>query len=218
MDAGSFILELDGVRWALDLGAQDYNSLESKGIDLWNRAQDSQRWSIFRLNSRSHNTLSIDDQLHRVGGHANFASFAPGGPEPQATIDLSPVFAGQARRVLRTFQVDPLARRVTIQDDLAGLPAGARVRWAMVTSADVDLDGPIALLHERGRSLVARIIAPSRPAVGFEVIPADPPKDDFNAPNPGRRILIATFTAPSDGALSVRITLAAAPITATVPP
>jgi len=36
MDSGSFIMEADGVRWAMDFGSQDYNSLESKGVDLWN--------------------------------------------------------------------------------------------------------------------------------------------------------------------------------------
>ena len=44
MDAGSFIYEQAGVRWAMDLGMQDYYSLESKGVDLWNTKQYSQRW------------------------------------------------------------------------------------------------------------------------------------------------------------------------------
>lgn len=63
LDAGSFVFESDGIRWARDLGPQDCNSLESKGINLWNRSQESERWTVFRLNNHSHNTLVIDGQL-----------------------------------------------------------------------------------------------------------------------------------------------------------
>ena len=35
MDAGSFVFELNGVRWAIDPGVQDYNALEQAGFDLW---------------------------------------------------------------------------------------------------------------------------------------------------------------------------------------
>ena len=61
MDVGSFVLEADGVRWAIDLGNQSYHSLESKGIRLWDDGQKGQRWKVFRLNNRSHNTLTIND-------------------------------------------------------------------------------------------------------------------------------------------------------------
>lgn len=43
MDAGSFIFEADGVRWAVDLGMQSYESLESKGMRIFGRMQDAQR-------------------------------------------------------------------------------------------------------------------------------------------------------------------------------
>ncbi|MDR2147865.1 MAG: heparinase II/III-family protein, partial [Tannerella sp.] len=46
MDAGSFVMEADGVRWASDLGMQDYNSLETKGLNIWNMAQNSERWQV----------------------------------------------------------------------------------------------------------------------------------------------------------------------------
>lgn len=34
MDAGSFIYERKGIRWAIDLGMQNYLSLESRGVNL----------------------------------------------------------------------------------------------------------------------------------------------------------------------------------------
>ena len=44
MDAGSFIYERKGIRWAIDLGMQNYLSLESRGINLWDQSQEGQRW------------------------------------------------------------------------------------------------------------------------------------------------------------------------------
>ena len=59
IDAGSFIYELNGVRWAVDLGRNDYNAPRRHGLgsDLFRATQDSKRWAIFR-NGRSHMILS----------------------------------------------------------------------------------------------------------------------------------------------------------------
>lgn len=203
MDAGSFVLERDGARWARDLGLQEYESLESKGVDLWNRRQDSQRWQVFRLNNHSHNTLSIDGRLHRVDGPARIVAFSDAAAAPFAVVDLSAVFAGQAERALRGFKVIG-GRAVLVQDELRGLKAGASVRWAMLTGADVEIAGDRATLRENGRVLEARLLAP---AASFTVIPAEPPQDSFNAPNPGRRILTVTFAPAADGTLRIAVLL-----------
>jgi hypothetical protein len=46
MDAGSFVFELDGVRWSVDMGMQDYNAVEQAGFDLWGRCQECMRWNL----------------------------------------------------------------------------------------------------------------------------------------------------------------------------
>jgi Tol biopolymer transport system component/imidazolonepropionase-like amidohydrolase len=210
MDAGSFVLERDGVRWARDLGLQEYESLESKGVDLWNRGQDSQRWQVFRLNNLSHNTLTIDGQLHRVSGFAPISAFSDRAGAAFAVVDLSPVFAGQAEHVVRGFKLIG-DRAVLVQDELRGLEPGAKVRWAMVTGADVSLDaadGSRATLREDGRELEARVLSEG---ARFAVIPAEPPADAFNAANPGRRILTATAVAAGGGTLRIAVLLGGAP-------
>lgn len=203
MDAGSFILEADGVRWGIELGRQDYLSLESKGINLWSYAQDSQRWSVFRLNNFSHNTLTLDHQLHRVNGNARIIEFVET-PQPKATLDLSPAFAGQAERVVRQFELGP-DRTVHIRDELSGLAPGTNVRWAMVTRANVTTDGAQATLTQEGKTLRAQLLAPEQTA--FSVVPADPPDDGFNAPNPDTRVLTVNLSAPEDGHVRLHIVL-----------
>jgi Heparinase II/III-like protein. len=203
MDAGSFVLERDGVRWVIDLGAQSYYSLEAKGIDLWNRAQDSQRWQVYRLNNHSHSTLTIDGQLHRVDGHAVFAKIELDGDAPEVVVDLSAVFGGQAERVLRTFRWLP-GRRVAIEDRLSGLAPGTRVRWQVPTRAEIATEGREAVLRQDGRLLRVRLTGPE--GVRFAVEPAAPPPDDFNAANPGVSLLAADFTAPAGGELRFEVT------------
>ena len=70
MDMGSFVMDADGVRWADDFGLQNYNSLESKGINLWGSGQDSQRWKLFCLDTSGHNVMRVDGAQQRVDGRA----------------------------------------------------------------------------------------------------------------------------------------------------
>jgi hypothetical protein len=204
MDAGSFVLEASGVRWARDLGMQEYESLESKGVDLWNRRQDSERWRVFRLNNDSHNTLTIDGRRHRVDGNARIVAFSDRPADPFAIVDLSSIFAGQAVKVLRGFRLLS-DRSVLVQDELRGAQPGTSVRWAMVTGTEVAVDGATAQLREQGRTLEARLLSPA--SGRFSVLPADPPAGFYDAPNPGRRILVATTPVAADGTLRIAVSL-----------
>ncbi len=204
MDAGSFVFESDGVRWARDLGMQDYNSLESKGIGLWDSKQNGGRWSVFRLNNFSHNTLSINNQLHQAAGQAQITHFSDA-RDAGAIVDLTPVFAGQASRVTRGFAFRG-GSHVLIRDEIEGLKAGDTVRWAMLTKANIEVsaDGTEAVLGQDGQKLRVLLQAPE--GAKFEVISADPPRD-FDAPNPDSRFLVASFTAPASGKLSWSVRL-----------
>jgi len=200
MDSGSFVFEANGVRWARDLGMQSYLSLESRGVDLWNSRQDAGRWKVFRLNNFSHNTLTINNQLHRVDGHGAITHFSAAG-DPGAIVDLSPVFQGQAGKVRRGF-VFRGGSHILIRDEIEGLQAGATVRWAMLTRAEVsvsDANGAEAVLREGGQQLRARL--ESTGGAKFEVISAEPPDNGYDAPNPGYRLLIVNLTAPASGQL-----------------
>jgi hypothetical protein len=200
MDAGSFVLEADGVRWFLDLQQQGYASVEAKGVNLWGKSQDAERWRIFRLGPFSHSTLTIDDELHLVNGAASLRPLKSG-----ALVDLSPVFAKQAASVQRGFEWRP-EREVLIQDEVAGLKPGTMLRWAMVTRAQVHTDGRVARLSQDGKTLHARLDGPD--SLVFELIRADPPPGDaISAKNPNTRILIIHAPADAEGKLQVGVRL-----------
>ena len=199
MDAGSFVFEANGVRWAVDLGNQSYYDLESKGIHLWDKGQNGNRWDVFRLNNRSHNTLTIDDQLHRVNGRAEFIHV----DDESAAIDLSAVFKGQAEKVRRQFEIS--GHNLTLTDDLQGLQPGAKVRWTMATRADVEVDAARATLRQDGERLQVTLAPHSDGRL--KVMPADPPDDGFNAANPGTSLLIIDAVAPESGAVTIEVDL-----------
>ena len=62
MDIGSFVFEADDIFWGIDMGGEEYNRLETRGVDLWNTRQSSQRWDVYRYNNLSHNTLSFNNK------------------------------------------------------------------------------------------------------------------------------------------------------------
>jgi hypothetical protein len=205
MDAGSFILDADGVRWGRDLGPQEYHSLESKGIKIWDNSQAGGRWQVFRLNNFSHSTLTINGQLHQVSGRSTVIRYSGDSTTPHAVVDLTPVFSGQAGRVVRGFKILP-DRRVLVQDELSGLKPDDLVRWAFVSGAAITVHDHSATLREDGKEMQVALVTPQDGK--FEVIPAESsPRDDFNAPNPGISILIANLRVPASGRLVIQVLL-----------
>jgi hypothetical protein len=188
MDVGTFVLDALGVRWAEDLGMQSYESLESRGLQLWDRAQESDRWSVFRIGSLSHNVLTVDGRHQRVSGDAAIVQSGEHG----TIVDLTPVYDGQLAEARRGVQLRA-DRSVLVQDEIRSLAAtGAapltRVRWAMLTGAEVALekDGSSAVLKRDGKTLLMRAVSPDK--VKLQTYSTDPPKE-HDAPNPGTRMV-----------------------------
>ncbi|MEZ5144615.1 MAG: heparinase II/III family protein [Acidimicrobiales bacterium] len=55
LDAGSFVLEAKGERWAIDLGREDYNV-----AGYWEQQAGGRRWTYYRSRAEGHNTLVLD--------------------------------------------------------------------------------------------------------------------------------------------------------------
>ena len=206
MDVGAFVMDADGVRWADDLGMQDYNSLESKGVDLWGKAQDGARWKVFRLGTSAHNVLMIDGRQQRVDGRAPIILSQPG----RTVVDTSAVYAGQLGQARRgvSLQSD---RTVRVQDEITTLARPATVRWAMVTFADVRIEGPgRATLSQDGKRLSLRVLEPA--GATLRIYPTDPPPAATDARNEGSRMIGFEFTAPA--AVAQRIVVQLVPASA----
>lgn len=180
MDTGSFIYEWGGVRWSIDLGSQNYYTLESKGVDLWNMKEGSQRWEVFRIGSESHSTLTVKEQKHRVNGAATMIEVYDKPGCHGATFDLSQLF-NELTVAHRTITIDDNGK-VAVEDSLQA-KQHTTARWTMCTNANVEiLNSREILLTQQGKSLRLRA---SKGAKAF-TLTNDPPHD-YDAPNKDSR-------------------------------
>ncbi|MBI0397375.1 heparinase II/III domain-containing protein [Cyclobacterium marinum] len=151
MDAGSFIFELNGVRWVIDPGNQSYGVLSRAGFDLWNRCQECDRWKLLTKNNFGHSTISVDNKRHIVDGLATLVDFK-GGKNPEATFDLTPTFAGQLKSAARKFIKDS-PRSIIIEDQIETNDATKLITWQLMTQADIELVDGGAVLTQDGKTL-----------------------------------------------------------------
>ncbi len=171
MDVGSFIFELDGVRWVIDPGNQPYHDLEKEGFDLWEMGQESQRWTLLTKNNYGHSTITVDNKLHKVDGETFFTDFKKGS-QPEATINLTAAFEGQLKSAERKFVKDsPTA--LVIEDRLVATDSTQMVTWQLMTTAAVAITPNGAILSQDGKQL--RLENLSHPNISVSVIALDPP-------------------------------------------
>jgi hypothetical protein len=183
MDAGSFIMESNGIRWALDLGMRDYHALESQGFDIWNMEQNSFRWKVFRYNNMSHNTLTVNDKLHTANAYASITGNVSTNSYKGAVADLTPVFATELQSSQRGVAIVN-NKYVLIQDEIkTQATMGAKVRWAMATDAVPQIVADnIIVLTKNGATL--KILVECDLDVQVAIWSADT-GNDYDAPNPG---------------------------------
>jgi oligo-alginate lyase len=203
MDAGSFVMDLDGIRWALDLGRQDYESLESRGISFWRMNQDSQRWTVFRLNNHAHNTLTLNGGLHNAAGIADLKRTGP----YEVTINMTDIFLpGQVRRASRHAKVEGMT--VSLHDVIVGAHEGTEVCWIMLTHANVTLRENVAHLTSEDKALQLTFMGQG---VRLNVEDAWAPRSAHDARNPGLRRLLARSRINSTGNWQLNVVLARPP-------
>jgi len=181
MDVGSFCLDALGVRWVDSLGAQDYNSLESKNLNIWSNRQGSERWKVFRLGVMSQNILTIDGQEQTVAGSAPIVKST----DSFTTLDLAPVYAGQLSAAMRGIQLRPDAT-VRLQDEIKNTAKPVTVRWAVLTGTDAKVQGSTATLKKKDKTLQVRVVSPANATL--KIVSTDPPHD-YDAKNPGTCLL-----------------------------
>jgi hypothetical protein len=182
MDVGSFVMEANGVRWAMDFGMQDYNSLETKGVDLWNRNQNSQRWEVFRYNNFVHNTLTVNSHLQLADGFAPIISTSGNPSMMNAITDLTKVYEDQLKSAVRGVAIID-KKFVIVRDEILTQANETLIRWTMLTSADVKITGKnSAELTKNGKSLIIKVAEPAEIKMKtWSTVPTH----DYDALNPG---------------------------------
>lgn len=151
MDAGSFIFELNGVRWSIDPGNQNYNTLEQAGFDLWNSSQTGQRWTLLTKNNYGHSTVTVNDSLFINNGFAPLTNFKDGN-NPEVTFDLTAVYGGKIKSAKRKFLKDS-PTSIVIEDNFETNDNTKIITWQMMTTADIEIVKGGAILKQDGKTL-----------------------------------------------------------------
>jgi hypothetical protein len=198
LDLGSFILDAKGVRWALDLGPDDYNLPAYFG---------AQRWNYFRLRTESHNTLTIDGANQSPSARAPIVAFQSKPERAFAVADLTDASAPAVSNLRRGIALLDRAD-VLVQDELDA-PSDVEAVWNMYTKAKIELDGKRATLSDGGQTLYATILEPAD--ARFEIGSADAPAPQrqqsdvrslrirWKAGNPPERLAVLLSPAADSG-------------------
>ncbi|MFT3783525.1 MAG: heparinase II/III family protein [Nibricoccus sp.] len=198
LDLGSFVLDADGVRWALDLGPDVY---ELPGYFDYK----AKRWDYFRVNNHSHNTITLGEALQKTKTVAPIVTFGSTRERGFAIADLTAAYPDQAASLRRGIALLDRAR-VLVQDEFTPLRAETPLCWRMVTRAKIDFerDGRVAVLKDQGRVLRAEILEPTR--ARFSSTPATP-RTSIESQNAGASILTITFAVSSEAPLRLAVLL-----------
>ncbi len=151
MDAGSFIFELNGVRWVIDPGNQGYHNLEKTGFDLWGSCQDCQRWTLLTKNNYGHSTVTVNKELFVNNGTATLENFKKG-ENPEALFDMTAVYGDNIKSAKRKFQKDG-PTSVVIEDYIEISDKTEVITWQLMTTADVEFVPGGLVLHQDGKEL-----------------------------------------------------------------
>ncbi|KQS26631.1 heparinase II/III family protein [Dyadobacter sp. Leaf189] len=199
MDVGSFVIDAQGERWAMDFGMQDYNSLESKGVDLWNRTQNSQRWEVFRLNNFAHNTLTFDGQLMNAKGYAKIDSWSDDKSAMWAITDLSDMYKGQVAAAKRGIAIRD-GQSVVIRDEVKTGEKAAKMRWNLLTPATVKIvDGKTVELSRNGKKML--LVFDTKSEIEIKTW-STTPGHDYDAPNPDTQFVGFEVSLPANSSTS----------------
>ena len=211
MDAGSFVYDAFGLRWACDLGTQPYADVEKAFSkykkSFWSMKQKSWRWKVFRLGNPAHNTLTVGSMQHCVGGRATVFNVVDTDAARGGVIDLSEVFQGQlssARRKILLLDNDSLL----VADAIRALPeAPADIQWRMVTDASPQITEKGILLEQGGyRMLLSAASDDSSVKPEYKIWPAAG-TEEWDVPNPGKSIVGYFVSIPAGRECTISVSL-----------
>lgn len=204
MDIGSFVMDANGERWSMDLGMQDYESLESKGVKLWGKEQDAERWQVYRYNNYAHSTLTLNGELQRVEGYAAITSTTDKPIFMSATTDMTAVYKNVAASAKRGVVIVD-SKYVVVKDELITGNKATTVKWTMVTPADVRItENGTAELSQNGKKLQLKVAEPANLTLKTW---STTPSHDYDAPNTGTTLVGFELTIPANTKTTLNVML-----------
>jgi len=191
LDAGDFVLDALGTRWAGELGSSDYRSPGYFSSD----AQNSQRWLYYRKMTEGQNTIVVNQTNQNVAAAPTVNHGTSGTTQGSSTVvnipsdstafwtaDLTSAYF-DVTSFKRGVRLINARKQVLIQDDIN---AQGSIEWRMHTNATVTVNGQSATLTIGDQTLQLTILnAPDAqlstgPATRYPTDPTPPAPDPEN--------------------------------------
>ncbi|MBR5175560.1 MAG: heparinase II/III family protein [Bacteroidales bacterium] len=182
IDTGSFVFESDGVSWAIDLGSQNYNSLETRGVNLWAMDQESQRWDVFRIGAESHNILTVKGKRPIVDVRIPILEVWRKNSRKGCGLPMTSFYGGDLDSCYRKVFLDK-NDNLHVEDFFIGGETKHNLFWTMCTEAEARILGPATIeLRKDGKTRILRL---STKHYASPRIWPTTPRHDYDADNPG---------------------------------
>jgi len=171
LDLANFELDALGVRWARDLGSDNYNL-----PGYWDKKRGGQRWSYYRLNSASHNVPMLNGEDQDPLATSSFIRVVTNESNPRVVVDLTEAYTKFANKVTRGIAMVQDRRAVLVQDEFQP-HRSCEVAWGMTTDAKIATGREgVAVLTLKGKELIARILSPAGAEFTIESAEQKPPQ------------------------------------------
>lgn len=201
LEAGSFIYDSMGVRWAWEMGRDDYNLDGYWDID--------KRFKIFRLRAEAHNTVVInpgEEPCYVLGARADVMEYRTNADGVVVRIDMGRVLAENVTAAERGYMFTNNRKTLVVRDEIT-LKKPSEVYWLMYTKADVKITENTATLTQDGKKLRMEFNSDKEGTLYTEAAkPFDrSPKVDGQMENEGFYRLV--YRIKTDGSLSITVKL-----------
>jgi hypothetical protein len=171
LDLGNFELDAMGVRWACDLGSDNYNM-----PGYWDKKTGGQRWSYYRLNSASHNVPLLNGRNQDPQAASRFVKVQTETSQPFAIVDLTDAYKESAKKVTRGVAMVQNRRAVLVQDEFR-IETPCELTWGMTTDAKISIrEKGVAVLAIKDKELIAKVLSPSGAEFAVESAEQKPPE------------------------------------------
>jgi hypothetical protein len=191
LDLGTFVMDALGERWALDLGADDYDLPGYFG---------AQRWDYYRLRSEGHNVPTLGTSNQVLTAKAPMRDFVSTPASGHAAVDLTQAYKPSLQSVTREVVLERSPKQRVIVTDKIVSRDGPTLRWNMHTRAKIELSDRTAMLEINGKRLRATIESPDR--AKFEVVSANVATPQAQQPDVSNLVVNISLTA---GPTQIRI-------------
>ena len=182
LDLGNFEIDALGVRWARDLGRDNYNL-----PGYWDGRRGGKRWTYYRLAAESHSVPLVGGEGQDPMARAKMLRFESTEDAAFAVVDLTNAYDGFSSMTHRGVALVGGRRAVLVQDEFE-IGEACEVVWGMTTDAEIDVgETGVATLRLDGKELIARVLSPPDATFLVESAEQEPPQ----ARNKGvRRLLV----------------------------